>query len=200
MSEEALACPECGEEFLGPQAPMRRGAHRRREHSYVSDKPKRPKGRRARGGDRAPRAPRAKGSSLKADLRKGFKLAGRGLTKMGDKHCGEILEKKSASFCNALAEVLEESPLLKSWIHGVAKRSPYIALVVAGAELAAPIAAHHGGVELGGRLAVRAVSWWRGSSRQVPSVEAAGERLGFPVDDGQAVTVDEYARDFEQPR
>lgn len=167
-----LDCPECKETgktitFAGPMAPMDRGRHRRREHGVVGSS-RTTERRRSRPADRAPRAPRVPGapkpSTLRADLRKGFKLAGKAVTKMGDSHCGEILEKRSGSFCDALADVLQENPRLKAWIQAVSRRSPYIALVVAGGELAIPIAAHHGGAE----LAARAILWWRGRGR--PSV------------------------------
>lgn len=138
-------CPECKEAgkattFEGERAAMRLGAHRRREHGIVGATAGKPH-RRIK--DRAPRPKAAPQSSLGADLKRSFKVIG---TVVGvvDPYCGDVLIKHSGSFCDALARLAKEDPRIGRWLSALGKAGPYGALFVASAELAIPIAAHHG--------------------------------------------------------
>jgi hypothetical protein len=118
---------------------MQLGLHRRRAHGIEG----RDAGKKR---DRAPRRSPAGGKrapSLKADLRRTFRLAG---TVVGvfDPYCGSILMDRTEHLADAIARLAQDDPRIARWLSAIGRAGPYGALMVAAAEVAVPIAAHHG--------------------------------------------------------
>jgi uncharacterized C2H2 Zn-finger protein len=132
MTETELACPECGKTF-GTSA--RLGAHRSRVHGYRSSR---------RGVARTREAsPRSKRLSLRGDLRRVFQTVGV-IVSVVDPYCGGVLANRSETFCDAVAALAARDPKIERWLRALSRAGPYGAIVLGAAEIAVPIAAHHG--------------------------------------------------------
>jgi hypothetical protein len=117
---------------------MALGRHRRHKHGIEGRTHKaKPKDRRAPSG--VPRKP-----PLSKDLRRVFTLVGTVVSAAGDTYCGGILIDRSGPLADALARLASEDARIAKWIARASSVGPYGALVVAAAEVAVPIAAHHG--------------------------------------------------------
>lgn len=191
--EGAKVCPECGQWWEGSTAPMRLGAHRKQAHGVTGSGEHR---RRRPRGDRAPKqATTERKPSLAADLQRVFKVVG-AVVGVADPYCGRILENRSGEFCKALARLAAEDPRIERWLRGLGKAGPYGALLVASAELAIPIAAHHGavppelalltGAPVPPARRLRSVAAPASPSDVSPEVEEAGEPPGDWEDDDEA--------------
>jgi hypothetical protein len=73
-----------------------------------------------------------------------FALAGTVVEALGDAYCGRILTERSGPLADALARLAVEDERIARWLSRIGSAGPYGALVVAAAEVAIPIAAHHG--------------------------------------------------------
>lgn len=122
--EKPYECPDCGRHFT-TEAHL--ATHRNAGHDR-----------------KAPKARRAPKATLATDLRKAFTLVGTVVEALGDPYCGRVLADRSGPLADALARLAVEDERIARWLGRMSAAGPYGALVVAGAEIAIPIAAHHG--------------------------------------------------------